>query len=43
VTGRVRETLDINTVLQTAVRELGQAMEVNRVSVYLVSAEEDAG
>ena len=43
VTGRLRESLDINTILQTAVRELGQAMEVDRVSVYLASEEEEAG
>lgn len=38
VTGRIRETLDLNTVLQTAVRELGQALEVDVVEVRLGTA-----
>ena len=35
VTGRIRETLDLNTVLQTAVREMGLALDVDVVEVRL--------
>jgi GAF domain-containing protein len=35
VTSRMRETLDLNTVLQTAVREMGLALDVDEVEVRL--------
>ena len=35
ITARIRETLDLSTVLQTAVRELGLAMEADVVEVRL--------
>jgi GAF domain-containing protein len=35
VTGRIRETLDLNAVLQTAVREMGLALDVDVVEVRL--------
>jgi GAF domain-containing protein len=35
VTARMRETLDIDTVLRTAIREIGQAMEITEVEVRL--------
>lgn len=36
VTGRMRESLDVEWVLRTAARELGEALGVSRVSVRLV-------
>jgi len=42
VTARIRAPMDVDTILQTAVRELGQAMGVDRVSVYLAPEEEVA-
>ena len=41
VTTRIRAPMDIDTVLQTAVRELGQAMGAGRVSFYLAPEEEE--
>lgn len=41
VTARIRTPMDMNAILQAAVRELGQAMGVERVSVYLASAEDE--
>ncbi len=35
VTSRVRETLDLDAVLQSAVREIGEALDMNRVEVRL--------
>jgi GAF domain-containing protein len=35
VTSRVRETLDMDTVLQTAVREIGQALNLAEVEVRM--------
>ncbi len=35
VTGRIRETLNLDTVLQTAVREMGLALDVEEVEVRL--------
>jgi len=37
VTARMRETLDIDTVLQTAIREIGDAMGITEVEVRLAS------
>ncbi len=42
VTARIRAPMDVDTILQTAVRELGRAMGVDRVSVYLAPEEEAA-
>ena len=39
VTTRIRVPLDMDTILQTAVRELSQAMGAGRVSVYLAPEE----
>jgi len=39
VTARIRTPMDVETILQTAVRELGQAMGVDRVSVYMAPEE----
>jgi len=39
VTTRIRVPMDMDTILQTAVRELGQAMGAGRVSFYLASEE----
>jgi GAF domain-containing protein len=35
VTARIRETLDMDTVLQTAVRELGRALDIAEVEVRM--------
>ncbi len=35
VTARMRETLDIDTVLQTAIREIGQALNITEVEVQM--------
>jgi GAF domain-containing protein len=35
ITARIRETLDVDTVLQTAVREMGEALGVAKVEVRL--------
>jgi len=37
ITARMRETLDIDTVLQTAIREIGDAMGITEVEVRLAS------
>jgi GAF domain-containing protein len=42
VTARIRAPMDVETILQTAVRELGQAMGVDRVSIYPILEEEAA-
>ena len=39
VTTRIRAPMDMDTILQTAVRELGQALGAGRVSFYLASEE----
>lgn len=39
VTTRIRAPMDMDTILQTAVRELGQAMGAGRVSFYLAPEE----
>lgn len=45
ITGRVRETLDLETVLQTAVREMRETLNMAEVEVYLDAgqAEETVG
>ena len=35
ITGRMRETLDLDTVLQAAVREIGQALDLHDVTIRL--------
>jgi hypothetical protein len=35
ITSRVRETLDVDTVLQTAIREIGQALKLAEVEVRM--------
>ncbi|MFN2283211.1 MAG: hypothetical protein ACK2UQ_02230, partial [Anaerolineae bacterium] len=35
VTSRIRETLDMNAILRTAVRELGEALPGSKVQVRL--------
>ncbi|MEA3396387.1 MAG: GAF domain-containing protein [Chloroflexota bacterium] len=40
VTTRIRAPMDMDTILQTAVQELGQALEAGRVSFYLAPEEE---
>ncbi len=35
ITARMRETLDVDTVLQTAVREIGQVLDIDEVEVRL--------
>jgi transcriptional regulator with GAF, ATPase, and Fis domain len=35
VTARMRETLDVDTVLQTAIREMGKALGITRVEVRM--------
>lgn len=40
VTARFTRSLDIDTVLQTAVRELGQLLEMDEVSVYVENPKE---
>ncbi|MBU0492649.1 MAG: GAF domain-containing protein [Chloroflexi bacterium] len=42
ITNRMRETLDMDTVLQTAIREMGQALGIPRITVRLGSAEPPA-
>ena len=42
VTARFTRSLDIDTVLQTAVQELGQLLEMDEVSVYVENPKEDA-
>jgi GAF domain-containing protein len=37
ITSRMRETLDIDTVLQTAIREMGQALNIAQVEVRMAS------
>ncbi|MFP4393695.1 MAG: GAF domain-containing protein [Anaerolineales bacterium] len=39
ISGRVRETLDIDMMLQTAVREIGQVLDLAEVEVRLTGAE----
>jgi len=43
ITARIRVPMDVDTILQTAVRELGQAIGVDRVSVYLEPAGAEVG
>jgi len=38
VTGRMRESLDVDTVLQTAIREIGQALNITEVEVQMGTA-----
>ncbi|MFN2167887.1 MAG: GAF domain-containing protein, partial [Anaerolineae bacterium] len=40
VTARMRETLDMDTVLQTAVREIGEALGIAEVEVRLAQPEQ---
>ena len=42
VTARVRETLDVDTVLQTAVREIGDALNIAQVEVRMGSGKREA-
>ncbi|MGD9048060.1 MAG: hypothetical protein PVF77_08415, partial [Anaerolineae bacterium] len=35
ITARIRETLDVDTVLQTAVREMSKTLDIPRVEVRL--------
>ncbi len=42
ITASIRASMDVDTILQTAVRGLGQAIGVDRVSVYLAPEEEAA-
>ena len=37
ITARMRQSLDIETVLQTAVREMGEALELGDVSIQLLA------
>jgi hypothetical protein len=37
VSARIRETLDVHSVLQTAAREIGEALHLHDVTVYLGS------
>ena len=39
VTARMRETLDIETVLQTAIREIGDALHLARIQVRMGGGE----
>ncbi|RLC64329.1 MAG: hypothetical protein DRI79_03620 [Chloroflexi bacterium] len=41
VTARIRTPMDVDTILQTAVKELGQVLRAAQVSVYLTPAEEE--
>ena len=43
ITGRMRESLDIEKVLQTAARELGEALQLAQVNVRLISGDEENG
>ncbi len=43
VTGRMRESLDIEKVLQTAARELGEALRTAQVNVRLIPGDEENG
>jgi hypothetical protein len=43
VTGRIRETLDIDTVLRTAVQEMRQSLGLRQVEVRLQPAKETGG
>jgi GAF domain-containing protein len=43
ITGRMRESLDIEKVLQTAARELGEALQIAQVNVRLISGDEENG
>lgn len=43
VTGRIRETLDMETMLRTAVDEIRQALSLDRLVVRLGAPEEEAG
>jgi len=43
VTARMRETLDIDTVLKTAVFEIGQALGLAEVEVRMGTGEESGG
>jgi hypothetical protein len=38
ITGRIRETLDVETVLKTAIREMGAALGIPKVEVRLGGA-----
>ena len=39
ITARMRQSLDIETVLQTAVREMGEALELRDVTIQLLADE----
>ena len=39
ITARMRESLDIDTVLQSAVREIGEALDIAEVEVRMMSPE----
>ena len=39
ITARMRETLDVDSILQTAVRELGEALDVTEVELRMVSGD----
>jgi GAF domain-containing protein len=41
ITGRIRETLDIDVILRTAAQEVRQLLDVPEVIVQLVSPEEE--
>jgi hypothetical protein len=43
VTARMRETLDMDTVLKTAVFEIGQALGLAEVEVMMGTGEESGG
>jgi GAF domain-containing protein/HAMP domain-containing protein len=42
VTGRIRETLDVETVLKTAVNEIYRNFKLNEVSLYLIPADSES-
>ncbi|MBU0702961.1 MAG: GAF domain-containing protein, partial [Chloroflexi bacterium] len=42
VTARMRETLDVDTVLQTAISEIGKALDIAKVEVRMGSGERKA-
>ncbi len=41
VTGRMRETLDLDTILRTAAREIGEVLDLHDVTIRLQSDERD--
>ncbi len=40
ISSRIRESLDMDTMLQVAIREIGEALELSRVKVRMVTAPE---